>query len=624
MRKHPFIAAAFAALVCACAPAVGTLEQSVSDGIRVSKRISREGKNVWKVEWTFTAREDVDSARICVGYNSGASPRWWMLPAISYNGNDWGKGHEPKGATEGGQMRTYSYRRSPIPGAIYSENSFCAAGTWCDIPPEGFSFGILPASDGCHHSYILPQEEMPVTYFDRDRFAPGWSNSLNMKKGEKRSLTMHLFVTRSRDSFGAAGDFMDECWRRHPEVDFGSPSVDDVWNLKIRFVKESLWAEEGPYRGFSIGLLPFGNDGWQQRRVWKYESGWCGQNISLGCSLLTDYLRTGSESSREKGFATLDCWAENCPLENGLFITHFDHILYGTDGVMDACNLGVTAMNYIEAARLAELCGAERPNYLQIALGICDFALSEQTPDGCYGRGWTRDGVCVERDGTVGAFLIPAVIDAYSATSKEEYLASARRAYDHYFGQLRQCGYTTAGALDTWCIDKESAISLLRSALRLYRIEGGQSYLDDALMVSRYLSTWMWHYDAEYAEDDAFSIYGYHTFGATSVSVQHHHLDPYASLWIPEWVELSSLTGDEQWREKAFAVWRNCTQLISDGTLVVNGRIRPAGSQNEAYFESSWGFGSGGASADSRPDRVNDWLVCWPGAFLLETLRHLK
>jgi hypothetical protein len=60
-----------------------------------------------------------------------------------------------------------------------------------------------------------------------------------------------------------------------------------------------------------------------------------------------------------------------------------------------------------------------------------------------------------------------------------------------------------------------------------------------------------------------------------SVSVRHHHLDPYALPWVSDWIKLADLTGDRQWIEKALAIWRNGGQLVSDGTLEINERIRP-------------------------------------------------
>ena len=54
------------------------------------------------------------------------------------------------------------------------------------------------------------------------------------------------------------------------------------------------------------------------------------------------------------------------------------------------------------------------------------------------------------------------------------------------------------------------------------------------------------------------------------------------------------------------------------GIVFGNGRVRPVGSQNEAYLQSHWNW-----DAAPRFDRINSWLVAWPGAFRLETLRKL-
>ena len=157
---------------------------------------------------------------------------------------------------------------------------------------------------------------------------------------------------------------------------------------------------------------------------------------------------------------------------------------------------------------------------------------------------------------------------------------------------------------------------MLRAAMLLYDITHDRQYLTDAERISYYLSTWLWHYNAPY-DDSEVANHTFRTFGATSVSVQHHHLDVYALLWVGEWLRLAELTGNDTWRSKARAVWNYGCQLLSDGALEVNGRVRPIGSQNEAFFNCRW------EHPDGAP-RFNDWLVAWPGAFRLETLRHLK
>ena len=214
--------------------------------------------------------------------------------------------------------------------------------------------------------------------------------------------------------------------------------------------------------------------------------------------------------------------------------------------------------------------------------------------------------------------MIAPMLSAYKLTNDERYLNSALKAFDYYYDDFVQKGYTTAGALDTWCIDKESSMPMLRASLLMYDITGDFSYVEKAEAISQYLSTWLWHYKANYADKTNGETFEYNTFGATSVSVQHHHLDVYALLWVSEWMRLAELTGKRVWHEKAMAIWKNGCQLISDGTLEINGKNRPVGGQNEAFFHCRWGFDEA-----SDKSRINNWLVAWPGAFCLETLRKL-
>ena len=583
-------------------------------------------ENTYRVEWVFTARETVRDARLEVGFEQASPAMWWMIPSVSYNGNQWGQGHEPKGSRTEDGWWTFSYRRTPIPGAVYSESKDFAVATWSDVPKESsedFSCGIKTEERTTVHRLLWPEEEMPQTYTARDHFEKGWQRSSTMQAGEKRIISMYISAVPVEQDHRAIRVFLDTAWKQAKQPKIKTPGRKVVWDLGIRYFKESLWAEEGSYHGFSIGLVLDKDGKWTQRPGGKYESGWCGQNISVGCSMLWDYLQRGDRTSLEKGLTTLDCWANNCRLPNGLFIVQYDAVLSGNPCRIDACNLGTTALNYLQAYNLAKECGVDRPQYRELAYDICDFVIGDQQENGCFGRGWTYDGKCIYREGTVGAFLIPALLEAFQTCKKPQYLKSAERAYNYYIEELRKDGYTTAGALDTWCVDKESSISILRSSLMLYQITHRKEYLQDAIHTSYYLSTWLWHYDEMYPPEDQFVREGYHTFGGTSVSVQHHHLDYYACLWIPQWLELARVTGQKQWKEKADAIWKNCCQLISDGSLMLNGHLRPAGSQNEAYFESSWGFGNEekGLPPIARSNRINDWLVAWPGAFRLETIR---
>lgn len=602
---------------------VGKLSPSVTDGMSRTDQIEKIDSSTFKITSRYTALKDMETVRICLDFVHQSEAGYWMIPSVSYNGNNWGRGKEPKGAQQDGKWRTYSYRSTPIPGATYSEGNRFTVAMWSDIPQnekESISCSLIPEKQTITHRLIWPEEEMPVMYAARDRYKPGYQKQEKLTKGDTVTLTAYLCVSDIEPHHYAMRHFLKEAWTLadKSQTDIYPPAK--IWELGIRYAKEYLWVEDKAFKGFTIGFLPDRRGGWNKRK--GYEIGWCGQNASYANSLLFDYVKHKNKESLSKGLATLDTWAKLCHLPNGLFITNYDKVMnlkkLNGNIVMDACNLGTAALNYFEATDLAKACGYERPIYEKIAYGICNFVKNDQQDNGVYGRGWYPNGECYHREGTIGCFMVPPMVEAYVRSKDVTYLISAVKAYNYYINELKTEGYTTAGALDTWCIDKESSISLLRSALKLYNVTGEKHYLEDAVAVSYYLSTWLWHYNGVYPENDNFTRYNYKTFGATSVSVQHHHLDPYALFWVPEWFELARLTGDNQWKEKAIAIWNNGCQLISDDTLEINGYVRPVGSQNEAYLQSQWNW-----VAAPQFNRLNSWLVAWPGAFRLETLRKL-
>ena len=655
---------------------VGRWLTESNPSLTVDDSVETFGDGVYRLTRTVrnASGSAIENLRLTFDFVRDTKTNFAMIPAVCYHGNHWGRGGEPKGFQHEGTYWTFSSDRTPVPGATYSQDEQWAVAMWGELSEAFpvFACSLIPEESTTTHRLIWPEEELPLRYTGRDQFGPAVRRTWTLPADGSQTFSAILVIDQVKPGHRSVAKFLTEAWNQ-----FTSPqgwnathslrktprTPEEIRQLAVRYAKESLWAEEGNFRGFSIGLTRQPGDAtagktdhWIQRTSGKYEIGWCGQNASLANSLLADFLQTGNEDSRNRALATLDCWAKNAVLPNGLFCTHFDPILDGTvaNMTLDSCNLGTAALNYFEAYELAKQSGVERTEYQDVALGICRFMAADQQSNGCYGKGWNTNGECLWREGTIGAFLIPPMIQAYRVTSEPRFLESARMAFAFYFGELEERGYTTAGALDTWCIDKESAYPLLRAAMMLHETTQEPQYLDAAECVSWYLSTWLWCYSGKYASQSDFVQYGWDTFGGTSVSVQHHHLDPYALLWVQDWLELAERTGNAHWREKARAVWFNGTQLISDGTLEIKGVTRPAGGQNEAYFHSPWGFYTPSTSFDAKPrsrssdddhtedvsqsqspvgliydpavdsrGTLNDWLVAWPSAFRLDTLRRM-
>jgi hypothetical protein len=153
----------------------------------------------------------------------------------------------------------------------------------------------------------------------------------------------------------------------------------------------------------------------------------------------------------------------------------------------------------------------------------------------------------------------------------------------------------------------------------LERITGDRSYLDKAENIACYLQTWMFYYDIPFPEDTDAGRANFTTFGATAVSAQHHHLDCWASYYVPDLRYLSQITGNTVWQAASEALREYTFSEISDGKTYLHGLLRPAGAQNEAIFQSNWSF-----DGNHRKGEFNDWLVCWVCTFRLLDIVHMR
>jgi hypothetical protein len=584
----------------------------------------------WIRRFTALQTSLIEPGHLVMELTAAYAATYSLIPAVSYNGNPWGSGAEPRGFAREGVPWSFAWHRTAVPGATYSEGSAWSVALYGAPPPEnvGFSCSLIREAARTMHRLLWPEEERPVAYTFRDGYSNAFVANLHLQQGQELACVAYIVVAPAAPPERARHRFLDVAWTQNYHEPAAWQAPDTLWRLGVRYAKESLWAEEDGFRGFSIGLH-WNGECWQQREQGRYEIGWCGQNISLANALLHDYLRSGDLSSLDKGLAALDSWATMGSLQNGLVHCHMDMVLAGTSlepgedpapemraELQDACNLGRAAVDFFEAARLAARCGVTRPRYERVARGICDFAVAQQDHDGRFGRAWTNDGTCIDRNGTIGCFLVPPLLVAYERTGDPRYMQAAERGYAFYGEEFLRQGFTTAGALDTDCIDKESALPLFTAALDLYELTHRDIYLRGAEQAGQYLATWQWHHTVPYPRTSALGAMDYDTFGGTAVSTQHHHLDPFAVAFVPGWLRLAEITGNEIWKQRARAAWAQATIGVSDGNLVVAGKLRPPGSQDEGALHTRWGH-------DGHEGAVSEWLVAWPTAFRLAVLRDL-
>lgn len=544
---------------------------------------------------------------------------FYLIPAVSYNGNPWGGGSEPKGLVDSdfhaSPAWVFGGDRSSIPACTITASAGCVLALFVSPGMAAQSAcALIPAADregAVGQQVYWPIQELPRSYVKCNGYNPGIENEVELVGGASCSREVFIAVDQAPDIPQGVANVLARVWRQLMHSVPACHSPQELWRLGIRYARESLWQDSAEFVGFVLGRI-LHNGQWVIPEWILSEIGWCGQNSTIAVMFLQDYLWHRNEDSWRKGEAALEWWRKHCLLPTGLFLTHIGRVSRPDETIrLEICNLGGGSYAFLLASQLAEQAGRPRPLWRKMGLDCCDFFVHHMLPDGRFGRYWSPQGRLLDADGTVGSWMIWPLLKAYRLTGSSKYLQAARRGFAYYADNDLANFLITAGALDTDCIDKEGAFPLLMAGLDLYEITGDREYLLQAEKAAVYLATWQWHYTLSYPPGTAAAQIGYETFGGTSVSVQHHHLDPWGVLIALGWLRLGRHTGKVEWTERAVAAWRQGTYGVSNGSLTIDGITRPAGGQDEGFLHTRWGKSVGS---------VSDWCVAWPTAFRLFVL----
>jgi len=567
--------------------------------------------------WTNTASHAV-KIQTSFRVKTGFVPERYLIPCVSANGNEFGKGGEPKGLIRDGKKWIFGYDRTSLPACTLTENADFACAVFASGESEvsmQSSCSLTKNEDGTFTQEILhPVIESPVTYVNRDKYGPAYETWIELAPGESFDAGFCICVSRPRWANYGAADLCDEALAMLGDnSDLIVPADDVIWDRSITFAKSLITDYKGN-RGFIIGFLPDGKGGFAYRGDRCFELAWCGQNILFSRMLIEDYAQRGNRESLDTALEILDTRVKLCTADNGLLAAQLRDFENLNGASADTCNMGYGAYEYLRCyVRLREL-GIDKPAYLSAGRGLCDFFCENWSDEYGFGKQWRLDGTLIDGGGTIGGFVICAFAKLYEITKEEKYLAMADRALRFYMERDVDRFICTAGALDTTCVDKETSTPFIISGILLYQLTGEKYYLTCAEKAAYYFTSWMYHYDPVYAPDSDKVKYGVCFKGLTSVSAQHHHLDPYGGLVVPYLYKLAELTGDMRWKTRGEMMERAVMQLIGDGKLKIHDLLRPVGSQNEAYFHCRWGF------EDREKGVINDWLVAWPCAFRMSIL----
>lgn len=623
-----------------------TLEP-MADGYRggqlyAKEHITDQGNGLFCIDRIFR-NEGAHDRRLRIIFEAATlfEPEKYLIPCVSYNGNDFGEGKEPKGLSCDGETWMHAYDRVSIPSCTLSENEttvFAVFVSDCSEESLKSCCGMCKCGSEINHRIMWPVNELPYTYSDNDKMTEALENEINLRAGDTFAVQFYVFAgTPKWKNFGFASLF-ERAYGLFDNKITAVRSNKELWRLGIQYLR-SLIEYHNEVKLLSNGKKPDASG--KIRNTPLYEIGWCGQN-ALSCRmLLTEYFKTGEQELLDDALEILDNWVSK-QADNGLLLAHYEWYKNGKEWnyipkdptkswasnvdwvngwLPEVCNLGWAASELLLTWQLLFEHGIEKDSYRSFALKICDFFTEHYSEVYAFGKGWDFDGNCVEQDGTIGGFISVALIEAYKITKDTKYLDCAIRSVDFYFTRDIDHFVCTAGAIDCTCVDKETAAPFIKAGIELYEITGDNAYLEKAKKAAYYFLSWMFCYNVLYDDKAEFVEYGYHTAGGTSVSVQHPALDQYGELIVYDLLRLNRYTKEDIWRDCAVMIWNNCMQCIADeNTPPIHGMKRPVGSQNEAFYHCRWGH---------RPDcnergHLNDWLVSWVSAYRLLVIDQLE
>ena len=616
----------------------------VGNGFEGKDTVSDLGKRLFSVERTVINTGEKRTFKLITEAETSFAPNRYLIPCVSYNGNEYGNGKEPKGMFCDGQPWIHAYDRESIPSCTITENKETAFAIFVsdrDSVSLRSSCSIIPSpKDGEYIQRIYwPVTEAPYTYSDNDKFTERYDEYITLENGENFTVLFYVFASvprwenyGSNELFDIALDLFDNNTKPHH-------SADELWDLAIKYARFLLH----PIPDKSARIFKSGTNSTPSGIKYSRHSeiGWIGQNILNARMLIRNYMKNGDEKCLQEAIEACDTWIQK-QFDNGLILARYEWYTNGREWNYipfdpnsswaanyprqhgwppETCNTGWAAMEFLRIWALLQSIGIDKPQYKEFAVKICDFFCERYSDEYAFGKTWHHEtGECLDKTGSIGGFITMALIEAYKTLGEKRYFEVALRSLDFYFERDLNNLICTAGAIDCVCVDKETAGPFITASIDAYEITKNPKYLEYAEKAAYYFNTWMFVYEPLYGPEAEFTEYGYSVAGGTAVSVQHPAIDQWGEYVCSDYYRLFKLTGDKRWFKRMLMIWFNSTQCItvSEGQLI-HGRQRPIGSQSEAFFHCRWGHR---ADCNER-GHMTDWLPSWVNAFRLYTMDRL-
>ena len=347
----------------------------------------------------------------CISVQTENTADDWFVPSVSYSGNHFGNGMEPKGLLCENEPWIFPSDRIGVPGcSVVMGNQGCSA-LFLSKEDVRSACSLEIQNNTVIQRAFFTHIEYPKAYLEKYRYGDAVLNTVTLAKGESITVRANLFLCEQTGIFGYRPfiEFLLTKWMR-PSVSRDTPQIYDYSMSFLRSLVEHLGEDTLTNMGFLPNRKKIGQSlsvqtkisepDFVYRKNGRYECGWCGQNISGAFLLLFDqaekqsfvltqqtalapfdtaFALEGSFDTEASDFrdaiAILDTW-QKYRFPSGLFPVLLDHVFQGkTEFSLDLCNLGWLVYQYLNCYILLKNGGVMRTDYLNSALSALDALL---------------------------------------------------------------------------------------------------------------------------------------------------------------------------------------------------------------------------------------------------------
>lgn len=547
--------------------------------------------NVWERSWTLSGRGRV---RLDFVVDTGFTPSCrWVVPGVMVDGNRVGQGAFPRGGPESG----WAFRedRSCLPSAQFAHDDGRCVGLWA--APAGDEAALSCTRVGVEDGRVRlavewPLAEEPACYRGKGLLGRGLAGSV------RRWADLVPGIRRTRRFFVFEGRGGVTPW--HPALAWwwdglGDPGVAHDWGdivrRKVEHAVNVLFLRRADAVGFvtsRLAGLPV---------IDTLSAGFLGRNLEMALSLDRIADETGEDALRGIARETADFFGGG-RLPNGLFRTDYRLARRRWAGSsiprrddLSTRMMGEAASCLLRLADRAAGRDADGARWRDQARALGDFFAKKLPADGNPGKWWSSEGRRVDDSGTNGAYIVAFLAHLASRTGDSAHRAAMIRGAD-YFADAAIRGDLHGDTLDASCVDKEAGHAVQRALLAAWALRPEPRWLAGAQAAARFCDLWTFAWDVPFSGRTPLGRRGFRTTGGTTVSVAHHHMDPYGPALALEHLRLAKVTDEPARRRVARWLIDWSAQLVASRNDPLGRSSRQSGWQPEQVNHTDWAYWS--------------------------------